>query len=293
MSVSAVIVNYNAGPALLASIGALLDYPGQLAVCVVDNQSTDDSLAQLQQAFGADPRLTIIRNQENAGFARGVNQVALQSAADYVLVLNPDCVLEPGALEQLVGALQADAQAAVAGPWVCDSDGTVQSGTWRRFPDPWSSLMTFSGLHRLSARAPSLEGVNAPQSEPPPDVIRVEAVSGACMLVRREAGAAVGFMDEGYGMHCEDLDLMYRLQQGGYHCLLVPQARATHAGGISSSSRPFWVHRQKHLGMQRYFRKFQAKDLAFPARWIVNAGIWVHYLLTLPAVLVRKFARKA
>lgn len=292
MSVTAAIVNYNAGGALVSAVSALLKYPHALDVVVVDNLSVDNSLDLLQQVHGHDPRLEFIRNDENVGFARGVNQVAQRCNSRYLLILNPDCVLEAGALEAMVAALDEDPQAGMAGPWVCDADGNVQSGTWRRFPNPWSSLMTFSGLHRFSGRSDALQGVNAPQDEPPDDTLRVDAVSGACMLVRVAAAAETGFMDEGYGMHCEDLDLMFRLHQGGYHCLLVPRARATHRGGVSSASRPFWVHRQKHLGMQRYFRKFQAPGLVLPARWTIYAGIWGHYLLTLPGVLIRRFSGK-
>ena len=94
-------------------------------------------------------------------------------------------------------------------------------------------------------------------------------------------------MDEAYGLHCEDLDLMYRLQQQGNHCVYVPAARVFHQQGVSSRSRPFWVHRQKHLGMQRFFRKFQAKRYPLPMRWMVVAGIWLRYFLTLPLVLLR------
>lgn len=288
-----IIVNYNAGESLLACVEAALANPGTFAVAVADNASTDGSIAALETSFGGDSRLEVHRSDENLGFAQAVNRMARGATERYLLVLNPDCMLCEGALETLIEALDRDPGAAVAGPWVTDSSGRVQKGTWRRFPDPWRSLMTLTGLHRLSARAPALEGLDHPRGEPPPAITRVEAVSGACMLLRRTAAESVGFFDEAYAMHCEDLDLMYRLHQKGFHCLLVPAARAVHLGGVSSASRPWWVHRQKHVGMQRYFRKFRARDHAAPVRWLVYAGIWCHYVLTLPLVLFKGIARSA
>ena len=89
-------------------------------------------------------------------------------------------------------------------------------------------------------------------------------------------------MDGAYGLHCEDLDLMYRLRQRGFHCLLVPDARVFHDQGLSSSSRPFWVHWQKHRGMQRFFQKFQAQQVSPFLRWLVLCGIWLRFAATLP-----------
>lgn len=292
-SLRVIIVNFNAGETLLACVEAVLAYPGQVSVTVVDNASLDGSVAALRERFGDQPRLEVHCNEENLGFARAVNQVARRADETYVLVLNPDCVLRPGAIDALVDALELDPGAGVAGPWVTDPSGRVQKGTWRRFPDPRRSLMSVTGLHRLSNRSPALAGVDKRGHEAPDAPTRAEAVSGACMMLRRSAVESVGWFDAAYAMHCEDLDLMYRLAERGYHCIVVPDAKAVHYGGISSATRPWWVHRQKHIGMLRYFRKFQAADQAAPVRWLVYAGIWCHYLLTLPVVLIKSIAKAA
>jgi len=286
-SLRVIIVNFNTGEALLACMEAALAYPEDLVVAVVDNASEDHSMELVQSRFGNDRRVELHSNPTNPGFARAVNQMARSATEDYLLVLNPDCVLQSGALAALVESLERHRSAAIAGPWVTDQRGRLQSGTWRRLPDPWHALMTVTGLHRFSRSSARFSGINDPRSEPPDEVTEVEAVSGACMLLRRSAVKAVDFFDEGYPMHCEDLDLMKRLRLQGSHCLLVPEARAVHLGGVSSDSRSWWVHRQKHLGMQRYFRKLLAADYAFPMRWLVYVGIWCHYLLTLPTVLFR------
>jgi len=207
------------------------------------------------------------------------------------LILNPDCELEPGALDCLVQALDKDRRASLAAPLVLDPAGQPTRANLRRFPDPWRSLMTFSGLWRLEPRLPLFRGVE-PAGGLPAETTRAEAVSGACMLVRRSSFLEAGGMDEGYGLHCEDLDLMYRLAQSGGHCVYVPQARAVHEQGVSSRSRPLWVHWQKHRGMQRFFLKFQAPKYGALLRWpfslLVLAGIWLRFVLTLPLALLRR-----
>lgn len=102
------------------------------------------------------------------------------------------------------------------------------------------------------------------------------------MLLKYNVFYKFNGLDSNYGLHCEDLDLMYRLRQGGWHCLIVPGARVFHGQGVSSRSRPAWAHWQKHRGMQRFFRKFQAKNYSLPIRWLVVAGIWLRFVLTLP-----------
>lgn len=289
--VDVVIVNFNAGEALARCAGSVLKQDACASLTVVDNASGDGSLERVEQKYGADPRLKLLRNSDNRGFARAVNQAAQQSAGaqsqDCLLILNPDCEVDADALETLRGALDREPGAALAGPLVVDSEGRPQRATLRHFPDPRAALLTFSGLWRLGRWWPAWRGVER-SDELPGEVARAEAVSGACMLVRRSAFEAAGGLDEAYGMHCEDLDLMYRLQQAGWHCLYVPAAQAMHLKGVSSRSRPLWVHRQKHLGMQRFFRKFQARECAPPLRWLVYAGIWAHYLLLLPVVFLRR-----
>ena len=290
-SVRTIIVNFNAGKALSDCVEAILNHSSEVSVVVSDNASTDESMAFLESRFGDHDRLQMRYNRENLGYGRAINQMAREASEDYLLVINPDCILGDGALKALVDALNEDPGAALAGPWVTDSDGNVQSGTWRRLPDLWISLKTFSGVARFSRRAPSLSGVNEPSQSPPASITRAEAVSGACMLWRRATVANLGYFDEEYTMHCEDLDLMRRLADAGFHCLLVPQAIAVHSGGLSSSSRPWWVHRQKHRGMQRYFQKFQAGNHWFLSRWLIYAGIWAHYVLTLPRVLLGRLRK--
>lgn len=288
MRVTAIVVNFNAGAALQRCVQGLLSGSLPPRVLVVDNASSDGSAADLRHLYGSRPELEILFNPENVGYAPAVNHAMRLTGAGLVLVINPDCVIGPDGLRQLKVALDADPQAALAAPAVRDSRGRLEKAALRRFPGLWNSLLTFSGLWRLGRWLPWLKGVPLDARRAGTEPLRAEAVSGACMLIRRQAMLEVGLFDEAYGLHCEDLDLMFRLREAGWHCLYVPGAQAIHEQGVSSRSRPHWAHRQKHLGMARFFDKFQAQNHAAPVRWLVHAGIWVHYLASLPLVRARK-----
>lgn len=288
MTIATIIVNYNAGETLQRCVNALLRGTQYSRVTVVDNASSDGSAEKLRSLYGNHQGVEFLFNGANLGFARAVNAVARRCDTDFVLILNPDCILGSEALGRLKAALVNDPDAALAGPAVRDDSGHIQRATMRRFPDPWKSLMSASGLWRLGKWFPAFHGVEVDVSTFSKEVETCDAVSGACMLVRRSALETVGFLDEAYAMHCEDLDLMYRLKDQGWHCLYVPQADSIHRQGLSSRSRPTWVHFQKHRGMARFFKKFQAKTTGLPLRVLVYTGIWLRFLFLWPLALIRR-----
>jgi len=279
-----IIVNYNAGEALSRSVASVLESPEPLRLIVADNASSDGSTGKLAARFASDPRLEIIENAENLGFARAVNACAMTAEEPFLLILNPDCELRPGTLTSLKAALEQDSGSALAAPRVVDAAGRVLRGTWRSFPEPRKALMTASGLWRLGHRFPSLRGVECIAGEVPKKCSRAEAVSGACMLLRTGIFQQLGGLDEKFGLHFEDLDLMYRLRREHHYCLYVPDAIAVHQQGTSSRTRPWWVHRQKHLGLQRFFNKHYADEHSLTGRCLMLGGIWMHYVMTLPLV---------
>jgi GT2 family glycosyltransferase len=289
-STRVIIINFNAGEALLACVASVLNTREPLNAVVADNQSTDRSCEILRSRYGSAPRLEILENPTNMGFGRAVNACARSAKEPYLLILNPDCELFPDTLQQLRSALEQDPGAALAAPRVVDREDHVMRGTLRHFPDPWRALMTGSGLWRLGRYFPVFEGVEVAAAKFPLETVRADAVSGACMLIRTEQFRSLGGFDESFKMHFEDLDLMARIKQAGKHCILVPHARAFHLSGVSSGSRQLWVHRQKHAGMQRFFRKHVYPTCSWPKRWLFSTATWVHYLLTLPFVLLRRLS---
>ena len=159
MTVATIIVNYNAGETLQQCVTALLASNVHTKIFLVDNASSDESVENLQKHIGNQQDIEFLFNTDNPGFAPAVNAVARCLDTDWVLILNPDCILERDTLGSLKSALEGDARAALAGPAVRDEDGQIQRATLRRFPDPWKSLMTASGLWRLGKWLPIFHGV--------------------------------------------------------------------------------------------------------------------------------------
>lgn len=289
MDVTALVVNYNAGPLLLDCVSSLQE--NAIAdIRVVDNASTDDSFRAFTRQFANAPGVVAVANPHNLGFGPAINAALDNIQSRYVLIINPDCRLEPGAIQALLHAMETKPGAGLAGPLVVDPQGRVEAASHRRFATPWRALMTYSGLARLDQRFPSMAGVRVAVTEGEREqaAIAVEATSGACMLVRTQVLRELGGFDEAYGLHCEDLDLMYRLRQARRGVLFVPAARAVHQQGVSSASRPLWVHRQKHRGMARFFNQHIAQQHAWPVKMLVRAGIWLRWALLWPLVVLRR-----
>lgn len=275
-TVSLIIVNYNAGDFLEACVSSALSQVDDLIV--VDNASTDPSLAQLEAAFPGERKLRIVRNRENLGFAAACNIGADVSAGSYLLFLNPDCVLEPDSVKCLLRALEDYPDAGMVGGLLVDPDGTEQAGGRRAVPTPWRSFVHAFGLSRFADRWPRLFFDFHLHKQPlPSEPIEVEAISGACMLVRRAAMDDVGQWDEGYFLHCEDLDFCITLRRKGWKILFVPDARIVHDKGGCSRSRPIFVEWHKHHGMMRFYRKFFRHQYPGVLMWLVALGVWLRF----------------
>ena len=278
LPVAVVILNYNAG-AMLTECVALIPKAAS-SIIVVDNASTDSSLSTLTAQFQNDPRLSIMRNSTNLGFSTGCNIGCQQATERYILFLNPDCMLEPGSLQHLLQALEADPEAGMAGGHIQNPDGSEQGGGRRDIPSPWRAFVRASGLYRLEKYWPELFPDFHLHKKPLPDKpIEVEATTGAMMLVRREALQSIGGWDEGYFLHCEDLDLCMRFRQQGWKILFVPDARAIHYQGTCSKARPVFVAWHKHRGLIRFYRKFFGPAYSPLLMELVICGVWLRFVL--------------
>ena len=274
-----IIVNYNAGELLLASVGAAFA-AGASSVIVVDNDSHDDSLMLVERTHAAGDSLKIVRNTANLGFAVACNQGARLSAAPNLFFLNPDTVLAADAIDNLLLALRSAPQIGMVGGFLCNPDGSEQAGGRRVFPTPRRAFMRAFGLSRLSALFPSLLSDFLLHKEPLPGTpIVVEAISGACMLVKREAIESVGLWDEDYFLHCEDLDWCMRFHQAGWRVLFVPDARVMHVFGGCSRHRPYFVEWHKHRGFLRFYHKFFRRKYPAVLWFSVVIGVWFRFSL--------------
>lgn len=271
--VSVVIVNYNAGAILLECIASAQQQNGK--VVVVDNASVDNSIVALKSAY---PAIKLICNERNRGFSVACNQGVKLTDSDYIFFLNPDCVLNSNALQILIGALCSAGDVGMVGGLLTNPDGTEQGGGRRAVPTPWRSFVRAFGLGALGNRYPGLFSDFSLHKQPLPEhPVDVEAISGACMLVRRDALEEVGLLDEGYFMHCEDLDWCMRFRQKGWRILFVPDARMIHHKGHCSQSRPIFVEWHKHRGMMRFYRKFFRRQYPGLLMGLVAVGVWMRF----------------
>lgn len=277
--ISAIVVNYNAGAELKRALESLTEElsPVEWEAVVVDNASRDGS-GDVAAAFG--PQVRLLRNERNVGFARGVNQGLAATSGGLVLIMNPDCRLEPGAVASLKRELERSDDAAITGPRILDPDGTEQ-GNARGDPDMFTGLF---GRTTLLRRA--LPGLPVSRRNVISDAavrkgktsVKVDWLSGACMLARRAALHAVQGFDERYFLYWEDADLCRRLRNRGYEVRYVPGATAVHRVGQSSRSaravavRAFhesaYLYYATHVAAQSWPRRLLARALLSTRCWL-------------------------
>lgn len=283
---SVIIVNYNAGRFLSDCVRSVLASTVPVEVIVVDNRSSDNSVDFLRRDLPGEDRLKIIENKENLGFAKA-NNIALPFAqGDYVLFLNPDCLIQPDTLARMLTVMEKHPQAGMAGCLIRNPDGSEQAGCRRAVPTPWWTFVRLTGLCKFSKYHPKLNSFVQKDTPLPTEPTEIEAISGAFMLVRRSALEKVGPLDEGYFMHCEDLDWCMRFRQSGFPILFVPDVEILHVGGVSSASRPALVEYYKHRGMVRFYRKFFRHQYPVGVMWLVMAGIVLRYLTKSLGVMI-------
>ena len=276
LPVSIVIVNHNAGDLLAECLQAALAQARQ--VVLVDNASEPGPLAETLERFIGDERLVVRISAVNSGFAAACNQGAALADAPAILFLNPDCTLAAGSLAALCRALDSAAGVGMVGGLLTDERGVEQAGARRAVPTPWRSFVRGFGLARFAARWPRLFCDYCLHRDPlPPAAIDVEAVSGACTMVKRAAFADVGGWDEGFFLHCEDLDLCMRFRGRGWRILFVPDAPAVHHLGMCGRARPLFVEWHKHLGMVRFYRKHFRHQYPLGLMGLVVLGVWLRF----------------
>lgn len=274
---SVIIVNYNAGALLQGCVRAVLDSLIDVEVLISDNASTDGSLARLREGFGDDPRVLILENRVNLGFAAGNNLVLDQAQAPYLLFLNPDCIVNPRTLTRMLAFMDTMPGAGIAGCLVRNPDGSEQVASRRTIPDPWLGLVRLFHLEWVWPGLALGRRLNLIDDPVPSAPVRVEAISGSFMLVRRAALDQVGPLDDEYFLHCEDLDWFVRFSRAGWGIYLVPDVDVLHYKGACSARHPLRVEWHKHRGMVRFFRKHQFRAYPLPFSLLVILGIWVHF----------------
>lgn len=286
MKLSVIIVNYNVRyfleQALLSAQRALQGLDGEL--WVVDNNSADDSVEMVRTKF---PNVHLIANTQNTGFATANNQAIRACSGEYILLLNPDTLVEENTFSTCIEFMDAHPEAGAVGVKMLDGSGKYLPESKRGFPSPWVSFCKTVGLHALFPKSPRfnqyyLGHLSAEETHP------VDVLAGAFMFMRRSALDKAGLLDEAFFMYGEDIDLSYRIKKAGFENYYLPDTKIIHYKGESTKK-----------GSLNYVKTFYQAMIIFAnkhftgrgAKWFVGMlqiAIWLRAGITVVANLVKR-----
>lgn len=252
MNLSIIIVTWNSGNEIIAcldSIYAQNNVPCE--VIVIDNASADNTVELLKNHRG---KIALIYNSTNLGFAEAVNQGLTKAIGDYILLLNPDTVLQPGALKIMFDFMVSHPEAGAVGPQLLNADGTIQSSC-REFPRPAHFIWEFTGLAGLFPSHPVFGawrmGYFDHQSQR-----EVDQPMGACLMVRKTTIDQIGPMDsKRFPMFLNEVDWCFRLKRSGWKIFFLPRARVTHLQGVSIKKARLAMTVSSHRSLAAFFGK--------------------------------------
>jgi N-acetylglucosaminyl-diphospho-decaprenol L-rhamnosyltransferase len=279
-NISVVIVSFNTRELLRGCLASLRACALPLRVVVVDNASRDGSAAMVRERF---PDVALVALDENIGFAAGTNaglrrvlssERLINSKLEYALLLNPDTVVHPGAIEALAAFLDAHPRVGAVGPRLLNTDGTVQSAAFR-FPTlSMTALDLFPPGEVLPGRLyNSWWHGRYPQEMTACAPFPIDHPLGACILARRDLFEQVGALDEQFFMYAEEVDWCYRVRQAGWAIWQEPRAWVTHVGGAATSQFRSRMQIALYQSRLRFFRKHYSSHLARAHRLIIRAGM--------------------
>lgn len=280
MTVSVVVVSYKTGQVLIDSIRSLLNQACVRQVIVVDNGNGHALRAQLAELARADNRVEIVAGHGNVGFSRGCNLGASRARGRYLLLFNPDCVMDDGVLADAVQVLEDDPSCSLMTVRLENPDGTEQRGGRRNLLTPWTCMVEQFRLDRLAPNHPHFKRLNLNETEPFTEITPVQCISGAFMLMPREAFDAVGGMDEDYFLHVEDIDFCMKMEKKGRKILYVPHLTVMHVRSTSSVF-PGFVEWHKSLSVVKYFHKHFQPQYPKAILKIFAAAIFTRFVLRL------------
>lgn len=254
-TVSVVIVTYNNATEIDGCLASILGQPEARQILVVDNASTDGTVAVLERIAASEPRIRVLHNAMNLGFGSACNQALRLCSEPLVLLLNPDAAALPGALEALARGFAEHPGAGILGLKVYDWDGTTVQLSCRAFPGFGTALAhRYSLLTRLWPRNPWSSRYLS-SSFDHDRVAAFDWVSGCAMGLRRASLEKIGLFDEIFFMYCEDVDLCRRARNAGLDVLYLPTAQVRHRIGGSSRSVPRLTIVERHRSMWLYYKK--------------------------------------
>ena len=301
MDLAIIILNYNTRDDLRNCLDSLraAQEGVDVQVVVVDNQSSDGSVAMVREEHAWIDRLIV--SERNGGYAYGNNlgfrYLGFESdmpATDlprYTLLLNPDTLVPPTALREMVAFMDAHPDIGVAGPKLVRADGSLDRACRRSFPSVAVSFYHLSGLGKLFPRSERFARYNLTflDEDQPADI---DAVVGAFMLMRSTALAQAGLLDETFFMYGEDIDLCYRIKTHGWRVVYNPAVTVTHLKGQASRKASRKAIVSFYQAMKIFHDKHYRAQTFFLINWLIDGGIWFMCRWALLADSLRSSERK-
>ena len=251
---SVIIVSYRTGPILIACLRSVLVQDGLHQVILVDNGNTTKLMREVQDLALEFSQLEILSGHGNIGFAAACNLGAKRVSGQFMLLLNPDCVMPKSSLRMALSTFADRPDASVISVRIENANGTEQRGGRRNLMTPWTCLVELFRLDRLAPNHPQFKRLNLNETEPHRSITVIQCTTGAFMMMRSQTYFDLNGMDEDYFLHVEDVDFCMRLAKSGGRILYVPDIRVMHLKSTSRVS-PISIELYKTKSAIIYFRK--------------------------------------
>jgi len=287
IDLSIIIISFNTSELTVACINSIKEHVKDISyeIIVVDNASKDDSVKAISDLATQIPQLTVIANKENSGFSRANNIGIKQSSGRYVLFLNSDTVVPEKTLETMLRFMDEHKDAGAATCFVRMPNGQLDDAAHRGFPTPLNALWHFSGVAKILSHSMFFNGYHMAWKNLD-KTHEIDALAGAFMIVRREAGEQVKWWDEDYFFYGEDIDFCYLLKENGWKIYFVPEVEILHykgaSGGIKKESEKVttasletkrWVTKQRFGAMRTFYKKHYHNKYPKIITWAILKAI--------------------
>lgn len=261
LDLSIVIVNWNTREFLDWCLASIYESLSGLSfeVIVADNNSSDGSAKMIRKKY---PRVRLIENKRNYGFARASNQAIGESRGRYVLILNSDTILFSGTIEKLIEFMDGHKDAGAVSPRILNVDGSIQS-QGRDLPNLGITFLQYFLPHKIYR---IIEGLLRRQKG---EILEVDGLSGSAILIRKKTLLSVGSFDENLPLYAEDIDLCYRIKKAGWKMYCCANVSISHLGGASTSLVPVKSKVKADLAPYAYFEKHYGKGIASLVRMMI------------------------
>lgn len=276
MELSVIIVNYNVKHFLEQCLHSVYKASKNMSVevFVVDNNSVDGSVQLIREKF---PNVHLIENKVNVGFSKANNQAIQQSKGEFILLLNPDTVVEEDTFQKVVNFMKNHPEAGGLGVKMIDGKGVFLPESKRGLPTPWVAFYKMFGLSRLFPKSKKFGKYHLSYLSEN-EIHEVDVLAGAFMLMRKSVLDKVGLLDETFFMYGEDIDLSYRIQQGGFKNYYFPETTIIHYKGESTKK-----------GSLNYVKVFYNAMVIFARKHFPSGKAGVFALLIQLAIYFRAF----